>query len=207
MEQIELDKTRCFFILKEEGITVKEMPQRLQDNIGIFKAHVARYNKKMSERYYESLTKMDVMLADAVLNVVEKDLPSEEEYQQMQELNQQQLNMSKIDDKTPEQIEAEKKLADDKAAADKLESDRIEAEKKLADDKAAADKLEEEKRLADEAQVTALQDAIKAKIAANDRGLISIADLTGILGRKPNPSETIGNMYLRKKYKADYYGM
>ena len=158
------------------------------------KKSLADSAKELAARYKEE--------QDAVKDLKDKAEPTPEEKAEAERLKADKAAKAKEDEEAAakakeDAIAADKKAADDKAAADKAEAD-----KKAADDKAAADKAEADKKAADDKAAADKAEADKAAKKDAD----GADDATKADREKKNSKEGMLDRYRELLKKADQAG-
>lgn len=69
-------------ILNDNEISLTDLPMEIRKKINFLKATLGRYAKTPSKSILSNLTKLDYEITNIIADYIEKDLPSEDEYNQ-----------------------------------------------------------------------------------------------------------------------------
>ena len=169
-------------LLKEEGKTVKDLPQAIKMKINFLNGDLKKLAANPTDaKLKEKVGSNDVLIADAIQTWLEKDLPP----------------VAKVDDAAKIKADEEAKAASEEAARVKAEED-AEAQKKADADAQKA--KEEADAITEQNAITELQNTIVAKMNASSGRYILKTELATLLGREPEDNERIGQLNLCSVY-------
>jgi len=169
-------------LLKEEGKTVKDLPQAIKMKINFLNGDLKKLQANPKDaKLKEKCGSNDVLIADAIQTWLEKDLPP----------------IAPVDDAAKIKADEEAKAATEEATRVKAEED-AEAQKKADADALKA--KEEADAIAEQNTITEIQNTIVAKMNASPGRYILKTELATILGREPKDNEKIGQLNLCQVY-------
>lgn len=171
-------------LMKANGLKMEDLPKELRMKINAWNMGMRKYNKQRTEKLMEMMKKGSVVVADAIQNWIERDLP--------------------------EKSEAEIKAAQEKAAQEKAAQERAEAiRNQIAERKRKeAEGVRSRHKPTEEARRQPPVQTNEQKVAAilEQKGKIHYKELTEILGQDVGEEVHIGsikllNVFLTNNYK------
>ncbi len=204
-EQIDLKSLKHSTLMVEKKITIKDLPEEIKARVRMIGANVSRYNSQTTktDKFFQTITKNDLLLADAILTFLEKGLPSEDEFKKN--------NPNPTPDPivkppvqnvvTPPTPPPTPPPAPPVKSAEEIAKEEKAKEEKIKADKDASDLLERNNKL------LAIDTAIMEKVnLSSNKTDISISELEKIAGKSLGDTEvTVGSKKFRKVYKQSFY--